>query len=182
MRLFWCIYDKANHIYIAIPMYNLTEYSDNYSETPGSLWQFKRDYVPPNNDDLTVNNSQSFKHKAVLIGKTANALNNINSSVKTQKIIVPLKYLCNFWTSLGISLINCKIHPELNWILDCILSSAEDYAKFKITDATLHVPIVILSTEDNVNLTKQLSDEFKISFYWNRYQAVPAKLINQGTT
>ena len=94
-------------------MYNLTEYSDNYSETPGSLWQFKRDYVPPNNDDLTVNNSQSFKHKAVLIGKTANALNNINRSVKTQKIIVPLKYLCNFWTSLGISLINCKIHPEL---------------------------------------------------------------------
>ena len=89
MWLFWCIYDKANHIYIAIPMYNLTEYSDNYSETSGSLWQFKRDYVPPNNDDLVVNNSQSFKHKAVLIGKTANALNNINSSVKTQKIIVP---------------------------------------------------------------------------------------------
>ena len=35
--------DEANHIYIAVPMYNLIEYSDDHSETPGSLWQFKRD-------------------------------------------------------------------------------------------------------------------------------------------
>ena len=53
-------------------------------------------------------------------------------------------------------LINCKIHLELNWIEDCILSSAGDSEKFKITDAKLHVPIVTLSTKDNVNLTKQL--------------------------
>ena len=41
--------DEANHIYIAMPMYNLIEYSDNYSDTSGSLWQFKRDEVPANN-------------------------------------------------------------------------------------------------------------------------------------
>ena len=77
-------------------------------------------------------------------------------------------------------LINFKIHLELNWIKDCILSSAGDSAKFKIADAKLHVPIVTLSTKDNANLTKQLSDEFKRSVYWNNYQTIPAKVINQG--
>ena len=38
--------DEANHIYITIPMYNLIEYSDNYSDTLGSSWQFKRDEAP----------------------------------------------------------------------------------------------------------------------------------------
>ena len=64
-------------------------------------------------------------------------------------------------------LINCKIHLELNWIEDCILSKAGDTAKFKITDAKLNVPIVTLSTKDHVNLTKQLSNVFKRSIYWN---------------
>ena len=62
-------------------------------------------------------------------------------------------------------LINCKIHLELNWIEYCILPSAGDSAKFKIADAKLHVPIVTLSTKDNVNLIKQLRDGFKRSVY-----------------
>ena len=53
--------DKANHIYIAMPMYNLIEYRDNYSDISGSLWQFKIDEVPANNVDLTIDNSQSLK-------------------------------------------------------------------------------------------------------------------------
>ena len=105
--------DEANHIYIAMPMYNLIEYSDNYSDTSGSLWQFKRDEVPANNVGLTINNSQSFKYKAAVVGKTANH-NNGKSSVKDTKIVVPLKYLSNFWRSLGMPLINCKVHLELN--------------------------------------------------------------------
>ena len=76
-------------------------------------------------------------------------------------------------------LINYKIHLELNWIEDCILSSAGDSAEFKITDAKLDVLIVTLSTKDNVNLTKQLSDGFKRSVYWNNYQTIPAKVINE---
>ena len=52
--------DRAEYIYIAMLMYNLIEYSDNYSDTSGSLWHFKRDEVPANNADLIVNNSQSF--------------------------------------------------------------------------------------------------------------------------
>ena len=60
--------------------------------------------------------------------------------------------------SLEMPLINCKIHLELNWIEGWILSSAGDSAKFKIPDAKLHAPIVTLSTEGNVNLTKQWSN------------------------
>ena len=73
--------DKANHIYVAVPMYNLIEYSDNYSDTSGSLWQFKRNEVPTNNANLTIDNSESFKYKAALVGKTVDHKNG-NSSVK----------------------------------------------------------------------------------------------------
>ena len=115
--------DKANHIYIAVPMYNLMEYSDNYSDRSGSLWQFKRDEVPTNNVDLTIDNSQSFKYKIALVGKTANQ-NNRNSFAKETKIVLPLKYLYNFCRLLEMLLINYKVHLELNWIEDCILYSA----------------------------------------------------------
>ena len=77
-------------------------------------------------------------------------------------------------------LISCKVHLELNWIEDCILSNLGDPAKFKIIDPQLNVPIVTLSTKDNVNLTKQLSDGFKRSVYWNGYHTVPAKVIEKG--
>ena len=81
--------DEANHIYIATPMYNLIEYSDNYSDTSGTLWQFKRDEVPANNNEhLTINNSELFKYKAALLGETANR-NNGKSSVKDTKTAVP---------------------------------------------------------------------------------------------
>ena len=64
-------------------------------------------------------------------------------------------------------LINCKIFLELNWIEECILSSAENSAKVEITDAKLHVLIVTLPTK--ANLTKQLSEEFKRYVYRNSY-------------
>ena len=65
--------------------------------------------------------------------------------------------------------------------MDCFLSSAGDSVKFKIADAKLHVHIVDLSTKDKINLTKQLSDRFKRSAYWNNYQTVPAKVIDNET-
>ena len=162
-----------------MPMYNLIEYSNNYSDISGSLWQFKRDAVPANNADLTINNSQLFKYKAALVGKTANH-NDGKSSVKDTKIVAPLKYLSNFWRSLEMPLINCKVYLELNWIEDCILSSAGDSAKFAITDAKLHVPIVTLSTKDSANLAKQLNEGFKRSVCWKSYEIKPGKVIEQG--
>ena len=77
-------------------------------------------------------------------------------------------------------LINCKAHLEPNWIEDCILSRIGDSAKFKITDAKLNSPTVALSTTDSVNLTKQLSEGFKRSIYWNSYQTKPAKVVEEG--
>ena len=74
---------------------------------------------------MSINNSQSCKYKAALVGKTANH-DDGKSFVKDAKIVVPLKYLSNFWRSLEMPLINCKIYLELNWIEDCILSSARD--------------------------------------------------------
>ena len=68
-------------------MYNLIEFSDDFSDTSGSLWQFKRDEFPANNENLSVYdngafNSRSFKYKAALVRKTKDAINNTNSSVK----------------------------------------------------------------------------------------------------
>ena len=74
--------DEAEHINIAMPMYNLIEYSDNYSDTSGSLWQFKRDKII-GNINLTNNNSSSFKYKSNLIGNTvADGANRKKEGVK----------------------------------------------------------------------------------------------------
>ena len=67
-------------------------------------------------------------------------------------------------------LINCEVFFELNWIEDCILSSAGNTVKFVKTDAKLHVPTVTLSTKDSENLTKQLNEGFERSLYWNSYE------------
>ena len=77
-------------------------------------------------------------------------------------------------------LINCKIYLKLNWIENCIWSSGGNSAKFAITDAKLHVPIITLSTKDSTNLTKPLNEGFKRSVYWNSYETKSAKVIEQG--
>ena len=158
----------------------MIEYTDNYSDTSGSLWHFKRDEVPAGNVELSLNNSDSFECKANLLEKATDDVDVTNSSVKDAKIVVSLKYLSQFWRSLEMSLINCKVYLELNWIENCILSSSRDSAKFSITDPKLHVPIVTLSTKDSANLTKQLNEGFKRSVYWNSYETKPAKVIEQG--
>ena len=68
--------------------------------------------------------------------------------LKRRRKVVPWKCLSNFWRSLEIPLINCKVYLELNWIEDSILSSAGKPAKFEITDDKLHVPIVTLSIKE----------------------------------
>ena len=67
-----------------MPMYNLTEYSDNYSDTSGSLWNFKREEIVNNADVANDNNSPSFKNKASIIGNTEN-----NGTKIGVKIAVP---------------------------------------------------------------------------------------------
>ena len=78
------------------------------------------------------------------------------------------------------SLINCQIHLELYWTKDFVMHGADTYAggdnannretTSKITNTKLYVPIVTLSTKDDVNLTKQLNEGFKRPVYWNEYK------------
>ena len=161
--------DEADIINITMPMYNLIEYSDNYSDTSESQWNFKRDEIEKD-ADLTLNNASSFKYKANLIGDAVT--DGANRKKENVKIAVPLKYLNNFWRSLEMPLINCKIEFSLKWYEECTLSSAGTAATFKITDAKLYVPIVTLRIDDNTKLSKLLNEGFKRSVYWNKYKVI----------
>ena len=88
-----------------MPMYSLIEYSDNYSDTSGSLWGFKWDEVVDNANVTNNDGAPSFKYKAYLIDGT-----EANGTKNGLKIVVPLKYLSNFWRSLEMPLINCKVY------------------------------------------------------------------------
>ena len=133
-----------------MPMYNLIEYSDNYSDTSRSLWNFKRDEIVNNADVTNDDNAPSFKYKSNLIGNTV--ADGVNRKKENVKIAVPLKYLSNFWRSLEMQLINCQVELLLKWHDECILSCAGDNATFRITDAKLYVPSVTLSVEDDTKL------------------------------
>ena len=95
---------------ITMPMYNLIQYIDNYSDTSGSLWDFKRYEIINNADVTNDDNASLFKYKASIIGNTEN-----NGRKNGVKIAVPLKYLSNFWRSLEMPLINCKVELSLKW-------------------------------------------------------------------
>ena len=143
--------DNAQDIYILMPMYNLSEYSDNYSKTSGSLWQYYKDNP---NDNITQ--SESFKSKIKIKGKTPAACNT-----KDIEISVLLKYLSNFWRTLKIVLINCEVNLILTWSSNWVISSATGETKFRITDTKLYVSVVTLSTQDNAKLLQQLKSGFK---------------------
>ena len=159
---------EANFISIKIPVYNLIEYSDNYSDTSVSLWSFKRDEIDNNADSTKNDNAPSFKYKANFIANT-----QADGTKNGVKIAVPLKFLSNFWRSLEIPLINCKVELSLKWIENCVLTTAANANKatFEITDAKIYVPIVTLSIEDNAKLSKLLGEVFKRSIFLEQIQS-----------
>ena len=75
-------------------------------------------------------------------------------------------------------LIICKFELSLKRDKNCILSSDDGNSVFAITDAKLYVPIVTLSAEDNVKLSKLLGEEFKRPIYQNQYKVIPDKTYN----
>ena len=123
--------ETAENLDIIMAMYNFIEYSDNYADSSGSLYQFKRDESPINDTrnplNVALDTSASFKYKANLLGKTTGDDGN-NRSLKNVKTVVPLKYLSSFFRSLEMSLINCKIHLELNWNNNCVMYGADTFA------------------------------------------------------
>ena len=114
--------DTAENLDIVMPMYNLIEYSDNYQDSSATLCQYKRDEAPDNNPivDLTQADSKSFNYKVKLLGNQVVAGNIIRLSVK---IVAPLKYLSNFFRSVEMPLINCKVKLNLTWKKMCIINS-----------------------------------------------------------
>ena len=162
--------NNADNLDIVMAMYNLIDYSDNYSDTSRSLWQFKRDKQGMNNGnpiDTNADNSSSFKYKPSFFKALTAADNGVFKNVK---ITVPLKCLSKFWRFLEMPLINCKIHLELNWSKDCVMSSVVGATEFKITSAKWYVPIITLSSKGNSELVKLLEDGFNRPVYWNEYQ------------
>ena len=153
--------DDAQDIDIVMPMYNLIEYGDNYSNTSGSLWQYYKD--DPNSN---IEWSELFKSKIKITGKTPAAGNT-----KDVEIIVPLKYLSNFWRTLEMPLINCEVNLILTWSKDCVITNSTGEGKFAITETKLYVPVVTLSTQDNAKLLQQLKSGFKRTINWNKYES-----------
>ena len=158
--------DNAKYIDIVMPMYNLIEYSDNYAKTSGSLWQYFRDEPDDNIED-----SESFKSKIKITGKAPN-----NNNEKDVEIMVPLKYLSNFWRTLEMPLINCEVNLILTWSSTCVITNSNGAGTFAITDTKLYVPVVTLSTQENTNFLQQLKSGFKRVINWNKYLSKPELL------
>ena len=178
-----------------MPMYNLIEYSKDYSKTTVSLWNYYRD-EPNSCKNKNVNNSikdsKSFDYKTNITGGLEG-----NNTEKEVEIAVPLKYLSNFWVTLDTTLINCEVSLILTWSQKCVLiwKATRDAdpdahpavaeinnptnATFKITDTKLYVPVVTLSTEDDDKLLEQLKTGFKRTIRWNKYRI---ELSNQTKT
>ena len=172
-----------------MPMYNLIEYSDNYSKTSGSLWQYCKE-IPAVNDNGDIvnfdgaNTTDSFNFKTKITGQTAADGNNgkITGRVNVE-IIVPLKYLSNIWRALEMLLINCKIEIILDWSGNCVIiytNVANQVSTFTITETSLYVSVVTLSTEDSSKLLLQSKNGFKRTITWNKYLAKPELLAQNA--
>ena len=132
--------DNAKDIDIVMPMYNLIEYSDNYSKTSGSLWQYCKDIPAVNNNGDIVdfngaNATDSFNFKAKITGQTDD-----DGKINYIEIMVPLKSLSNFWRTLEMPLINCEDNLILTWSADCVIiytDVANRIPTFAITETNL---------------------------------------------
>ena len=170
--------ENVKDLDIMIPMYNSIEYRDNYLKTSGSLWQYTKDIPAVYNNnaivDFTNNNlTDSFNFKVKMTGQTG------DKGTKNVEIMVPLKYLSNFWRTLEMPLINYEIYLLLAWSASCVIVStdvANQNATFAITDTKLYVPVVTLSQQDNAKLLEQLQPGFKRVINWNKYLSKPELL------
>ena len=139
--------EDADDLDIVMSMYNLLEYSKNYRETIGSLYNYYRDELSDDADDnnfgnIKVVNSNTSNYKNKIIGNTygadaripnpdgAGQMDNpiyIANKNGTQEVelAIPLKYSGNFWRALNIPLISCEVSLELKWDKNCVITSLE---------------------------------------------------------
>ena len=150
----------------------MLEYSDNYADTTGSLYQHKRPEPRDANGNLGNLGTalSSFKYQSGLVQKqltTPNSENvpantdpnfaNVYRILKNIKIVVPLKYISSFFRKLELSLINTKLYMELNWTEYSVLCNQNQNSIFQVTKGELYIPVVALNTENNNKLSELLS-------------------------
>ena len=150
--------DNAEYIDIVMVMYDLIEYCDNYSKTSGSLWQYCKKIPAVNKDGDIVdfdgaNATDPFSFKTKITGQT-----NDDGETDNVEIMVPLKYLSNFWKTLKMPLINREVELILTWYANC----------------------VIIYTNDNAKLLTQLKSGFKRTLSWTKYVAKPELLAQNA--
>ena len=162
--------DNTKYNVIVMPVYNFIEYNDNYSKTSGSLWQYCKDKPAVNDNGNIVdfngeNATDSFNFKTKITGQTN------DDGIINVEIMVPLKYLSNFWRTLEMPLINCEVELILNWSANCVIiytNVNNQVPTFTITETNLYVPVVTLSTQDNAKLLPQLKSGFKRTISCNK--------------
>ena len=110
---------------IVMPMYNLSEYSQNYSMTLVSLWNYYRDKIDDVDDNAS--DSKSFEHKTKIVENTPERSENEGDPNRPPvptlnvEVTIQLKHLSNFWRFLDLPLINCETELCLSWTKDCVL-------------------------------------------------------------
>ena len=179
--------EDADDLDIVMPMYNLLEYSKNYKKTIGSLYNYSRDELTNDNNNnnfanRNVVNSNAFKYKNKIIGKTYNVdaaaagYDANKNGTQEVEIAIPLKYLSNFWRALNIPLISCEVSLELKWNKNCVITSLKQRqvdagppvvrdgvrtgASLAINDCKLYIPLVTLSKDDEIKLLTNLKSGF----------------------
>ena len=105
----------------------------------------------------------TWKAKVKVTGKLPNVWNTQNV-----EIIVPLKYLSNFWRTFEMPLINCEVNLILTWPKNCVITSSTGKWKFGISETKLYVPVV---TQDNAKLLQQVKSGFKRTINWSKYES-----------
>ena len=118
----------------------------SYSKTFGSLWQYCKGIAAVNNNRAIVdfngaNATDSFNFKTKITDQTN------NDEIINVEIMVPLKYLSNFWRTLEMPLINCEVKLILNWSANCVIiytDVSKQVPTFTTTETNLYVPVVFL--------------------------------------
>ena len=102
-----------------------------------------------------------------------------DDGTKNVEIMVPIKYLSNFWRTLEMPLINSEVNLILTWSANCVIVStnvSNQNATFAITDTKLYVPVITLSQQDNTKLLQQLKSGFKRVINQKKYLSKPELL------
>ena len=196
--------DNAEDLDVVMPMYNLIEYRKKYRKTTASLWDYYREELTEDTNDINflnknLINSESFKYKTSITGSTYNVDAGITNAEGNQ-VDNPAYDANNYgkkeveivWRMLKMPLIHFEVSLILTQSTEFVITSLErrvitntqrdtipKNAKIQITDTKLYVPVVALLTENEKILLEQLRTGFKRTIKWNKYRS---EMTNQTKT